>query len=251
MPGGRLTLQERRRIVTGLAEGLSYTDIARRLERPTSTVTREVMRNGGPHDYRADRAQQATERRARRRGGRRVAAAPAPPRVRGRDPRAVGAFEERLTGLLVATGLPRMTAAVLACLYTTDTGSLTAAELVQRLRVSPASVSKAVGFLEEQELIRRERDPRRRDRYVIDDDVWFRAMLASARLNAAIADEVRWGAGVMGAGTPAAVRLESMGRFLSQVGEDLAQAAEHWRQVIGADESPSPHPADTSARSRA
>ena len=67
MPGGRLTQQERQQIALGLADSLSYAEIARRLGRPTSTITREVMRNGGPTAYRADLAQRATERRAHRR----------------------------------------------------------------------------------------------------------------------------------------------------------------------------------------
>ena len=56
MPGGRLTQQERQQIALGLADGLAYAEIARRLDRPTSTITREVMRNGGPTSYRADLA---------------------------------------------------------------------------------------------------------------------------------------------------------------------------------------------------
>ena len=68
MPGGRLTQQERQQIALGLADGLAYAQIARGLGRPTSTVTREVMRNGGPTAYRADLAHRATERRTRRRG---------------------------------------------------------------------------------------------------------------------------------------------------------------------------------------
>ena len=67
LPGGRLTQQERRQIALGLADGLAYAEIARRLGRPTSTITREVMRNGGPAAYRADLAHRATERRAHRR----------------------------------------------------------------------------------------------------------------------------------------------------------------------------------------
>ncbi|WP_203843221.1 helix-turn-helix domain-containing protein, partial [Winogradskya humida] len=66
MPGGRLTQQERQQIALGLADDLPYAEIARRLDRPTSTVTREVMRNGGPNGYRADLAHRATERRAQR-----------------------------------------------------------------------------------------------------------------------------------------------------------------------------------------
>lgn len=83
MPGGRLTQQERQQIALGLADGLAYAEIARRLDRPTSTVTREVMRNGGPTAYRADLAHRATERRAHRRGqaAPRGPQAPAPPTV--------------------------------------------------------------------------------------------------------------------------------------------------------------------------
>ncbi|MEJ8644624.1 MarR family transcriptional regulator [Streptomyces sp. MS1.HAVA.3] len=138
--------------------------------------------------------------------------APAPaPDLYGRDPETLREFEQRFTDLLVDAGIPRMMAGVLGCLYTTDTGSLTAGELAERLRVSPATISKAVGYLEAQELIRRERDARgRRDLYVIDADVWFRAMIASARLNSVLADAAREGAGLLGAGTPAGARLEDM-----------------------------------------
>ncbi|MEW2556860.1 helix-turn-helix domain-containing protein, partial [Streptomyces zhihengii] len=66
MPGGRLTQQERQRIAAGLADGLSYAEIGRRLERPTSTISREVSRNGGPGRYRPQQAHLATVRRARR-----------------------------------------------------------------------------------------------------------------------------------------------------------------------------------------
>ncbi|MFB4271511.1 MarR family transcriptional regulator [Nonomuraea sp. GTA35] len=55
--------------------------------------------------------------------------------------------------------MTRMAARVLACLYITDSGTLTAAELVQRLHVSPASISHTVAFLEQQGLIKRERVP--------------------------------------------------------------------------------------------
>ncbi|GAA2783712.1 GbsR/MarR family transcriptional regulator [Nonomuraea dietziae] len=233
MPGGRLTHQDRQQIAEGLAEGLTYTEIAGRLDRPISTITREVARNGGAGGYRADQAQRATQGRTRRRKP-----APAPPAVtdsHGRDPEAVHELEEQFTAMMVGTGLPRMTARVLTCLYVTDGGSLTAAELVQRLQVSPASISKAVGELEQQELIRRERDPRRRrDRYVIDADAWLRGWMASARQNAMLADIARQGAQVLGATTPAGVRMQDIGHFFEHVGQAMIQAAEEWRQAYAA-----------------
>ena len=42
MPGGRLTQRERQQIALGLADDLAYAEIARRIDRPTSTITREV-----------------------------------------------------------------------------------------------------------------------------------------------------------------------------------------------------------------
>ncbi|MFD8630828.1 MarR family transcriptional regulator [Streptomyces sp. NPDC059533] len=247
MPGGRLTQEDRRLIAAGLADDLSYNEIAKRLDRAASTVTREVMRNGGPNDYQADRAQHATARRARRR--KRMTGSPAtrtvaPPDPYGRDPQTLRGFEQRFTEVLVDSGLPRMVAGVLGCLYTTDTGSLTAGELAERLRVSPASVSKAVGYLTTQGLIRRERDAGgRRDRYVIDEDIWFHSLEESSRLNSALADVAREGAGLLGADTPAGGRLDCMGRFLGHVGEDLARAARYWRQVFAARRATSTDPA--------
>ncbi|MFC5144548.1 helix-turn-helix domain-containing protein [Streptomyces aureoversilis] len=241
MPG-RLTRQDRRRIAAGLGEGLSYTEIARRLDRSTSTVTREVMRNGGPVEYRADPAHQAAARRARRRG-RAGAGAPqvaaSATGIRVRDGEAVRDYEERLTQLFVDMGVPRMMSRILACIFTTDSGSVTAADLVRRLSVSPASISKAVGRLAKQELIRRERDAReRRDRYVIDDDVWHRAMLANIRFNTALAATARDGAGVLGAQSPAGARLNNMGQLLEHVSHDLLRSVEHWQHVLSARRAP-------------
>jgi len=61
-----LSLENREEISRGLALGESFAQIARRLGRPTSTVSREVNRNGGRHDYRAARADRGTRERARR-----------------------------------------------------------------------------------------------------------------------------------------------------------------------------------------
>ncbi|WKK27711.1 MarR family transcriptional regulator [Streptomyces olivoreticuli] len=125
-----------------------------------------------------------------------------------------------------------MTARVLAGLYTTDAGSLTASELAGRLQVSPASVSKAVAFLEGQGLIRRERDERRRERYVVDDDVMYQSMMASARATAHLSEVARQGVGVLGPDTPAAARLENIARFVDFVSESIARAADQAREIL-------------------
>ena len=231
MPGGRLTQQDRQQIALGLAGKEPYAGIARRLGRPTSTITREVTRNGGPGAYRADVAHRATERRAHRRrpAARGVEAGPLPA---GREAGAVTAYEEGLTAVLIASGLTRMPARVLTCLFTTDTGSLTAAGLARRLQVSPASISKAIAFLEGQSLVRRERDEGRRDRYVVDDDLFYQATIASARANDDLVETARRGVAVLGPDTPAAVRLEKIARFLTIISESITRAAEQAREVL-------------------
>jgi hypothetical protein len=244
MPGGRLTQQDRQQIALGLADDLAYAEIARGLGRPTSTVTREVMRNGGSAGYRADLAHRSAARRGRRRR-------PAP--ARGRAGAGGGAastradghadavreYEETFTTVLMQSGLPTMVSRVLACLYTTDAASLTAAELVRHLQVSPASVSKAIAHLESQNLVRRERDERRREHYVVDNDVWYQAMIASARSTQRLVETARQGAGILGPG-PAAVRLENIARFLDFVGEHTARAAEQAREILSANNLQTP-----------
>ncbi|WP_229718918.1 MarR family transcriptional regulator [Nocardia jinanensis] len=144
-----------------------------------------------------------------------------------------------VNALVVLPMRNRMTACVLACLYLTDSGSLTASELTRSLQVSPASVSKAIGELEQQELIRRERDPRRRrDRYVIDADAWFRGWMASAHQNTVLAEVARRGAETLGTTSPVGARLRDFGQFFEHVGHAMIQAAEQWRQTHARGERP-------------
>jgi DNA-binding transcriptional regulator GbsR (MarR family) len=234
MPGDRLTLQERRQLAAGLRNGLTYAAIGRRIQRPTSTVTREVMRNGGPREYDPDQAHRARTRHTRPPRP----TPPAPPGggdPSGPDPRIVDEVTAQSTELMVQAGLPHMMARVLAALMTTDGGSLTSAQLVRRLHVSPASISKAVGYLKNQELIRRERDPHSRaERYVIDDDVLSQSIMASARNQMQIAAACKIGAEKLGTNTPAGARLENMSQFLLHVIDDLVRSVQHWRQVYPA-----------------
>jgi IS30 family transposase len=63
---GALTLPEREEVSRGLGREESYQSIARRLQRPVSTISREVARNGGRSRYRAADADEAAWSRARR-----------------------------------------------------------------------------------------------------------------------------------------------------------------------------------------
>ncbi|SEE22518.1 MarR family protein [Streptomyces sp. KS_5] len=223
MAEGRLTQQDRHRIAAGLADGLSYAEIARRLDRPTSTVSREVGRNGGPGAYRPQQAHRATVERARR-------STPAPPRAAGTQG---DAMEEEIIELAVRSGMPRMTARVHVDLLLSEDGRRTAAELTDRLKVSPASVSGAVNFLVQQGYVRRERDPqRRRDVYVIDDAAWYHSVVISARLTLDSARAATAAAQSVGPDQPVGQRLAKAGAFLERVTLDLIESADRWRPLL-------------------
>ncbi|MBB6038171.1 GbsR/MarR family transcriptional regulator [Phytomonospora endophytica] len=226
----RLSFEERRSIAAALAEGRGFAEIARDLGRPRSTVSREVARNGGVHRYQAGRAQQATTWRARRRPG--PHPAEPPPSAGGADTRDVAAFEERFAETMIRTGVPAMMARVLVLMFTGEAGDFTAAELVARLQVSPASISKAVGWLEGRGLIRRERRDRR-EHYLMSDDVWYRAWKASMESMTAWAEHTREGAALLGTDSAAGARMDTTSRFFQVLRHDMLQAAERWRRTLG------------------
>jgi len=64
--GVRLGVEEREAIALGLARGEPLAEIARRLGRPTSTVSREVARCGGTGRYSGRGAHRLACERARR-----------------------------------------------------------------------------------------------------------------------------------------------------------------------------------------
>lgn len=218
-----MTQHDRERIAAGLAGGLSYARIARRLARPTSTISREVRRNGGPDGYRPQQAHGATVQRARR-------GLPAPPRAAGApgDP-----MEEELVAMAVRNGLPRITARVHLDLLLSEDGRRTAAELTRRLEVSPASISVAVNFLVQSGFVRRERDPqRRRDIYVVDDDAWYHSIVISARQTLEAAQASMAAARTRGLDGPVGQRMARCGAFLERVSQDMTASADRWRALL-------------------
>ncbi|MFE7116154.1 helix-turn-helix domain-containing protein [Streptomyces sp. NPDC057654] len=229
MPGGRLTQQDRQSIATGLADGRSYAEIARRLDRPTSTISREVARNGGPSGYRPQQAHRATVQRARR-GVPSLLGAPSTPNGVAEEEKIA---EGEIIELAVRSGLPRITARIHVDLLLSKDGRRTAAELTRKLNVSPASVSVAVNYLVEQGYVRRERDPRRRrDIYVVDADAPYNAIMISARQTIEVARAAMAAAETFGRDTPVGRRLTREGTFLERVIVDMMESAERWRALL-------------------
>lgn len=231
MPGTRLTAVERERIADGLRARQGYAAIARDLERPTSTVSREVARNGGRAGYAPKRAQQTAHRRARRSAAESPRAAELPAAV---DDARVRGFAEHFAGMITLAGTPRMPARVLAHLLVTDSGALSSRELCERLSVSPGAISKAVRFLEAFSLVRRERPAgQRRELYRFSGD-WVETFARREELFAPWEDGARRGAHLLGPGTAAGTRMTELAHFMHVVRGTVVQVRERWRRARSA-----------------
>jgi hypothetical protein len=84
-------------------------------------------------------------------------------------------------------------------------------------------VSKSIGYLEGMELVVRRPDPGgRRERYIIDDDVWLRAWQADTSAHGELAAAAQRGIEIFGADTTAGARLGKMGQFFARLSERMS-----------------------------
>lgn len=148
-----------------------------------------------------------------------------------RDQQAVLRFIERFAVVLADAGMARMPARVFAALLATDSGQLTAAELAELLRVSPAAISGAVRYLLQLNLAAREREPgSRRDHYRVLDDVWYEAALRRDQMIARWENTAREGIEALGAGTPAGARIAETLAYFEFVQEEMPAILKRWRE---------------------
>ena len=148
-----------------------------------------------------------------------------------RDAAAVSAFVERFSSVLVDGGFQRMAARVFVTLLASEEAALTAAELAERLRVSPAAISGAVRYLLQLELISRDREPgSRRDIFRVDEDVW--ANVVERQIGRVVKWRVQLEAGVVavGPGTAAADRLADMIEFFEFIDDEMPNLMRRWRE---------------------
>jgi hypothetical protein len=86
-------------------------------------------------------------------------------------------------------------------------------------------VSKSIGYLEMMDLVLRKPDPgRRRERYVIVDDVWLRAWRTDTGAHAKVANAAQRGTEIFGADTPAGTRLGKMGQFFAWLSGQMSDS---------------------------
>lgn len=148
-----------------------------------------------------------------------------------RDDQAVLRFIERFSSVFVDAGVPRMPARVFVALLATDSGSMTAADLADLLRVSPAAISGAVRYLTQVRLISRERETgTRRDVYRVFDDVWYEALIRRDEMFRRWDVPLKEGVEVLGPDTAAGRRITEMRAFFQFIQGELPILLEHWRE---------------------
>jgi predicted transcriptional regulator len=149
----------------------------------------------------------------------------------GRDQSEVERFVERFALLLAEAGLARMPARVFGALLVTDEGRLTAGEIADNLRVSPAAVSGAVRYLLQVNLIVRRRDPgERRDHYEVTDDMWYEVYANRDQQFVAWAELMKEGVAAVGPGTKAGWRLETSRQFFEFLRQEIPELLVKWRK---------------------
>jgi hypothetical protein len=142
----------------------------------------------------------------------------------------VARFRERYAAVLAETGWPRMPARVFAALSVVDSGRLTAAEIADVLRASPAAVSGAVRYLITLGLIGREREPgSRRDHFRTSASAWTEVLASRDRTLGRIEAAMREGVRAVGPDTPAGRRFTDMIEFFTFLRAEVSGLDERWR----------------------
>jgi hypothetical protein len=148
-----------------------------------------------------------------------------------RDEEGVRRFVERMARLLSDWGFPRMPARVLMAVTVADEDSLTAADLAERLGVSPAAISGAVRYLTQLRMITREPVPgSRRDRYRLPNDVWYEVGLGEVPLFKTLAELAGEGTEALGGpDTPAGARVARMREFYQFMENEMPTLLDRWK----------------------
>ncbi len=147
----------------------------------------------------------------------------------GRDPAAVRGFIERFTAQLTQAGFPRTPARIFVALLTSDSSTLTAAELAELLQTSAASVSGGVRYLLQVGLIGADGEPgSRRQHYWMSEQVWQDIVRLRDRQFTRWAAEMAEGVRVLGPDSPAGVRMAETVRYFEFISGEMAGLLARW-----------------------
>jgi DNA-binding transcriptional regulator GbsR (MarR family) len=154
---------------------------------------------------------------------------PGSPAAHQRDLAGVRQFIERFTVQLTQAGFPRTPARIFVALLTADSASLTAAELAELLQASPASVSGGARYLVQVGLIAAEGEPgSRRQHYRVPETVWQDLVGLRDQQFGRWAAELRTGIDVLGAESPAGLRMAGTVRYFEFIRAEMAGLLARW-----------------------
>ncbi len=138
-------------------------------------------------------------------------------------------YVERFSSVLLAAGFPPMPARVFVALMVAESGRMSATELAQMLRVSPAAISGAVRYLVQLGVVHKERVPgSRRDYYRMPDNVWHELLRMRDTVMRRWAGMTREGIDLLGASSAAGKRLAEHAAFIEFVSDEFPAVMERW-----------------------
>jgi DNA-binding transcriptional regulator GbsR (MarR family) len=138
-------------------------------------------------------------------------------------------FIERFASVLVAGGFPPMPARVFVAFLVSDSDRLTAADLSDMLRISPAALSGAVRYLIGIGLVHKERVPgSRRDYYRMPAHVWSEVGRLQSQVLLRWTGLLKEGIGLVGADTPAGARMAEHTAFFEFMNAEMQAVLARW-----------------------
>ena len=138
-------------------------------------------------------------------------------------------FIDKFAAVLILAGFPPMPARVFAALQVTDSGRLSAAELVDLLQISPAAVSGAVRYLTGVGLVHKERvRGSRREYYRMPSDIWHQVLLLRNHVLIRWAALLKEGIDIVGSDTPAGRRMAGDVGFFEFLAAEMPALMARW-----------------------
>jgi DNA-binding transcriptional regulator GbsR (MarR family) len=140
-------------------------------------------------------------------------------------------YTERFAAVLIAAGFPPMPARVFVALLIDDSGRLSAADLAERLQISPAAVSGAVHYLMQLGMVHKIRVPgSRRDYYQMPDGVWQEMFSMRGAVMERWAALLREGLAMLPGDSQGRVRLADHADFIDFATKEMAGVVARWEE---------------------
>lgn len=141
------------------------------------------------------------------------------------------AAAEITAAAFAAAGFPKMPARTLLALVSSEQGSLTAAELSERLGASAAAVSGAVRYLQTVGFVHRVSQPgSRRDLYALHEDEWYVVSMRNSPIYEKLAALTDATAETLPEGSAARARVADMARFYRFLNARMPALLDDWER---------------------